>query len=350
MKVGVKVATVGAIVSGFAFLCFAATPLRAALRSDNGVVPKFEGGIGPTWSRDGSKVDYIGPAPRFDKVIEVTPSGTGTAYSFQSAPPGQMLAETRSADGGWFVYSDSNFTLWESTGGSAKDARRVAVAGDVAFSLSSDGRKVAFTATCGGCSTPDGDSVAFARIGPVAGSIHRIPRPRNTYDWRPSFSPDGAGIVFSRVFLGRHPRETIFVVPTRGGRAHSLGLHGFDAAFSPNGRWIAYLTNNSLMLAPAAGGAPRRLVAGPRGDPRVVFSWSPNSSDLAYATDLKLGTVDLAGTRTAFSLTNLRPTQDTPQWSRDGKSIAFSAIPNQPDSGPRVYVINADGSSLRRIA
>ena len=54
------------------------------------------------------------------------------------------------------------------------------------------------------------------------------------------------------------------------------------------------------------------------------------------------------GRGTAFSIPGLHVTANTPQWSPDDATIAFTAGAPAPDI--RVYVIGADGSGLRRIA
>lgn len=80
----------------------------------------------------------------------------------------------------------------------------------------------------------------------------------------------------------------------------------------------------------------------------LAFAWSHGSDSLVYAIRHTLGSVDLTGKGTAFPIPGLRPLADTPQWSPDDASIAFTAIKQSGDV--RVYVIGADGSGLRRIA
>ena len=70
----------------------------------------------------------------------------------------------------------------------------------------------------------------------------------------------------------------------------------------------------------------------------------------AFASRTKVGTVDLTGQATSFAIPGLRPDVNTPQWSPDGKTVAFSAVKKGDDLDIRVYLIGADGSGLRRLA
>jgi Tol biopolymer transport system component len=330
----------------------------------------FEGGgEGAVWSPDGTQVAYIGPAPRefvspktqtltrtpgLNRVTVVAADGSGTRKVVATAPRGEILDEVRWAAGGRFVYEDSNYTLRSIDPASNVVARlgTVGVTGGVgeAFALSPNRRQVAFTAPCG-CNVPQGTAVHL--VATAGGVVRGLARPPDALDSDPSFSPDGKDLVFSRVVVGKSaPRNlSIVVESTRGGAARSLGVNGERPVFSPNGRWIAFVApvTHQLELVRSAGGKPRALIP-PRTAAADSFSWSPDSSRLAFVGPNKVGTVELGGKRTIFSLPGLRPNLHTPQWSPDGSSIAFSAIEKGADRDVRAYVIGADGTDLRRVA
>jgi imidazolonepropionase-like amidohydrolase len=157
--------------------------------------------------------------------------------------------------------------------------------------------------------TPDGRSIVlysaggFWRVDVASGRASRIPfqasvstivthavRFRQTLDtdrfpvrqiaW-PSSAPDGKSLAFSA--LGRIWR---YDVATR--NAHALtpeGQRAFAPAWSPDGRWLAYVTwhdsvGGAVMKIPAAGGSPVKLT---RVDAQYLSpSWSHDGTRLAF--------------------------------------------------------------------
>lgn len=119
-----------------------------------------------------------------------------------------------------------------------------------------------------------------------------------------------------------------------------------DPQISPDGRTMAYVvatvdmaknaTVSTIWLAPADGGAPRQLTAGPKHDRHPRFS--PDGRRILFESDrsgeTQLWVIDLAGGE-ARQLTTVATEAKTPVWSPDGKWIAFvSAVypefSNQP--------------------
>lgn len=97
-------------------------------------------------------------------------------------------------------------------------------------------------------------------------------------------SPDGARAVFGA-------RGDVFTVPAKHGPTRNLtaspGVHERDATWSPDGRWIAYLSDASgedeLWIRPQDGlGEPKQLTRD--GDTyKYAPTWSPDSSRLAWS-------------------------------------------------------------------
>lgn len=350
----------------------AATAAAVAVTAAGGVAPTrsapragFAGGEGPVWSPDGTRLAYIAPTRTanesgnlgLDHVVVVNADDSGAPHAVVEAPKDQTLDEVRWGAGGRFIYSDSNYTLWKDPGTNGKAARRIATLGVTSgvgesFALSRDGREVAFTAPCE-CGVPQGDTVAV--VPAMGGKPRTLVRAKNALAEYPSFSPDAERVVFTRVLVGsgapKYPRNVALVIETLATGAQRV-IHSFGqwAAFSPDGRWIAFFGTRGLEVIRSSGGTARTVLHFHYVDGTASFSWSPNSQALAYVTSTKVGTVDRSGHVATFAILGLRPDPHTPQWSRDGKTIAFSAIKKGADLDLRVYSIDDDGSGLRRIA
>jgi dipeptidyl aminopeptidase/acylaminoacyl peptidase len=225
----------------------------------------------------------------------------------------------------------------------------------------------------------------------------------------PAVSPDGrmAVVAVSRPDLDADEyRSQLWAVPTDGSAsARPLTSGALDSApaFSPDGRWLAYLSAESggrpqIWLLSTAGGAPRRLTDHHLGAGAPV--WAPDSRRLAYVARVpeqgRYGTADGVGpgaepprliTTLKYRLDGVgfltdRPSQvfvlDLPAdfaddtaplpgpvqvttgtadcldvtWRPDGGELAFVSARHpraDVDLVRDVYAIAPDGSGLRRV-
>jgi dipeptidyl aminopeptidase/acylaminoacyl peptidase len=225
----------------------------------------------------------------------------------------------------------------------------------------------------------------------------------------PTVSPDGRTAVVAVTRLDTDAdeyRSQLWVVPTDGSvpaRPLTHGHRDTAPAFSPDGRWIAYLGAESggkpqVHVLPTAAGEPRRLTDHPLGADAPV--WSPDSRRLAYTarvpepgrygtaegvtpagepprliSTLKYRTDDVGFTvdrrRHVFLLdlptdpeddgttlpTPLQVTDgdadDTDvAWDPGGTELAFVSARHEGadrDLVADVFVVRADGSGLRRV-
>jgi Tol biopolymer transport system component len=320
------------------------------------------GGRAPAWSPDGAQIAYVGPAYMQPggslnelRVHSLAEPGMRVISSFQRGA--QLINEVRFASSGRIVFDVVPDGLLESVDLASREVVRI---GSVellsnpqeSFDVSADGRTVAFTGSARPLTTGKAAVDAIGVVPSTGGRVRVLRKPQDADDEQPSLSPDGRQLVFARVLVGptHSSRPSLLVEATSGGNPRSLGVDGNWPQWSPNGRYIAYLgldhfQYRRLEVVPAAGGAPRVLASN-----ATSLAWSPDSTRLVYSTDTALHTVTLRGTMRRLSLGPLLIGYETPQWSKDGTRIAFTGISPSDRLHTRVYVVNADGTRLRRIA
>ncbi len=132
-------------------------------------------------------------------------------------------------------------------------------------------------------------------------------------------------------------------------------------AWSPDGRKLAFVSerdgNSEIYVMNADGSAQENLTEQPASDSHP--SWSPNGRKLAFVSrrdgnsEIYVMNADGSGLR---NLTRTPSADRDPAWSPDGRAIAFvqECMPRPGDprwrcGGTYLYVVNADGSGLRRL-
>lgn len=181
--------------------------------------------------------------------------------------------------------------------------------------------------------SPDAARLAFVRpdgiwtLDAASGADERqVTTNPNIEDRSPTWSPDGQWIAFTRVRMAKKREQTaLFLVRPGGTDVHRItawGVNADSADWSPDGSRIAFNTKGTVA-------APSRIV-----------SIHPDGTDwmtIVAAT----GVMDF----------------HEPSWSPDGSQLTFQGwlvgptpIPPHPPRERALWVVNADGSSLHRIA
>jgi len=140
------------------------------------------------------------------------------------------------------------------------------------------------------CSVNDGVNWGIARLSLSSGHISVILRgDRSKSLMRPSYSPSGTRLAYQKDFEGNENHD-VFVANADGSRPKRLTdsvQDNFEPHFSPDETMIAFLSNRkddveNLYTIDADGGKIRRLTNEPL--PVREFYWSPDSRKIVYAS------------------------------------------------------------------
>jgi tricorn protease len=139
-------------------------------------------------------------------------------------------------------------------------------------------------------------------------------------------SPDGKRALFGA-------RGDVFTVPAANGQIKNLtrspGIHERDAAWSPDGKTIAFVSDETgeceIHVMPADGSAPAKALTNGADTYKYELYWSPDSKKIAWTdrlqriqvVDVESRKVTIAATADAFEMRDLA-------WSPDSQWIAYT--------------------------
>ncbi|MFO0969165.1 MAG: PDZ domain-containing protein [Gemmataceae bacterium] len=155
-------------------------------------------------------------------------------------------------------------------------------------------------------------------------------------------SPDGKRALFSA-------RGDIFTVPAKEGMTrnltHSAGVHDRNPKWSPDGKWIAYISDASgedeIWLAPQDGSSAAKQLTKAGPPYKYALAWSPDSKKILWADKkMRLRYVDAAsGAITQVDQAKAWEIKDY-VWSPDSKWIAY-ARPEE-ETLEKVYLFSVE--------
>jgi len=150
-------------------------------------------------------------------------------------------------------------------------------------------------------------------------------------------------------------RGDIFTIPAEHGSIRNLtdtpGFHEQNAVWSPDGKWIAYLSDRSgefeLYLRPQKGGDEIRITSdgncyryGPK--------WSPDGKKLAFwDKKQRLYYVDIDAKQPVLVDQAENGLDGTPAWAPDSKWIAYAK--NEENQAAAIYLYSLDKSQSTRV-
>lgn len=235
---------------------------------------------GPPPTKHWPPVVAEGPVPETDYLLdldtgEMTPlpkSIVGTQdriHDYAASPDGSKLAYAGPGENG-----ASQVFIANLDGGGVEQVTTDDEA--MAPTWSPDGSKIAYVGQ-------RGDEPANIFLLDLATGIStRVTFETESYDTPPSFTPDGASIVYGA-------KGEVRIVPIAGGEGARLadggGLGGEDVHLSPDGSLLAYTCTGpliSICVANADGTDARHVAGGPDSDSLVNPRWSPDGTRLTY--------------------------------------------------------------------
>ena len=189
-------------------------------------------------------------------------------------------------------------------------------------------------------------SVTGGETVPIPSSLAVDPTFLNLFD----ISPDGSELLLA-TFPGTTPGGPLWTLPVLGGSPRRFGnLEVHSAAWSPDGKRIAYSKGNEIFLAKSDGSEPQRLL--PTAGTSSYLRWSPDGTILRFTvTDPQTNNRSIWQASTDGS--NLHPLlpgwNDPPNeccgnWTPDGRYFVFQAV---RQGTANVWARREDGGLLR---
>jgi hypothetical protein len=295
--------------------------------------------------------------PRTSGLLYVVDAPGAPAELWVSGPDGRngrRLLSSDYASGGWWRPARAEVVFRSPEGYDA-------VRSDGA------GRRRLMTSTAGAGTSADVDSAGSALVAAVSDGGTEVAlrlaaldgghRPLTAHrsgsrirDYSPSFSPDGRRVVFARR-QGDSPFPSLHVINTDG-RDERLMIAGGDRpAWSPRNDDICFYRsgqgNGGVLYVAQPDGLGLRLLADAPGEEQGCV-WSPDGGTVAFTVGTGDASTVYVVDADGSDLRRLDAPgpESGPVWSPDGRRIAFTASPGSSDD---VYVVDADGGAPTRL-
>jgi Tol biopolymer transport system component/tRNA A-37 threonylcarbamoyl transferase component Bud32 len=146
-------------------------------------------------------------------------------------------------------------------------------------------------------------------------------------------SPDGSELLLPTFLNEVTPEAPLWTLSVLGGPPRRLGnLEGQSAAWSPDGKTIAYSSGNEILLARSDGSEPRRLLTTP--GTSSDLRWSPDGTILRFTLNdpqsnnrsLWQASTDGSRLRPLLPGWNNPPNECCGHWTPDGRYFVFAAV------------------------
>jgi Tol biopolymer transport system component len=171
---------------------------------------------------------------------------------------------------------------------------------------------------------------------------------RNAGVQRSSWAPDGRRLAFAGISGGIYvagvgAQRRIVRTRARGSQVRQVAV-----SWAPRGQMIAYLDRGGIYVVRSDGRDARKVVTTPLASTSLP-SWARDGKRFTYSVETDIF-VARPGSHSPRRVTR-HLWDGSVEWSPDGSQLAFIRGPSraQYPLGPHVYVMNANGSRVRRV-
>jgi Tol biopolymer transport system component len=267
-------------------------------------------------------------------LVLLAAAGTGS-----SAPRAHHVRNGLIVFSSYRAYDENGAQIYTITA-AGKRARRLTrtPANDTTPQWSPDGRSIAFTRT------PDLTAPSSIWVMTATGKNLKQVTPPGMNAYGPSWAPDGKRLAFS----GEHG---LAILDLATGKVRDVPGGG-GGAWSPNGRRIAFVDGYQIYTIRPDGTGLTRITKN-RAD-YGSLSWSPDGTRLVTTIPgptlgPKVPNLVIVKLNGARKVLRAPANAVNPEWSPDGKRIAFSADPIVREGDYDIYAINVTSGNVRDV-